>query len=208
VERLKTGAGVIAAVAGAVTGMWTIYEKVKSDTRKITAASYETLAPQLNEMSEALRQLHKENQELRQAMAGVSPEKAQAVVARAAAAGERPPTSGRKPSAKPAAGGGGGSPPTASAGGAAAPGAPPAAPPGQPAPPGTPPAPSPTPTTSPADPGGTPPPAAPPATAQAPPEKADPLSDLLGTVARTREAVDKIRKVPETFDKVLEGRKQ
>lgn len=206
-ERLKTGAGVIAAVAGAVTGMWTIYEKVKSDTRKITAASYETLAPQLNEMSEALRQLHKENQELRQAMAGVSPERAQAVVARAAAAGERPPTSGRKPSAKPAAGGGG-SPPTASAGGAAAPGAPPGAPPAQPAPPGAPPAPSPTPTTSPADPGGTPPPAAPPATAQAPPDKADPLSDLLGTVARTREAVDKIRKVPETFDKVLEGRKQ
>src|SRR5689334_10660202 len=56
-ERLKTTAGVVAAVAGALTGMWTIYEKVRTDARQYTAASYETLAPQVNQLNEALRKL-------------------------------------------------------------------------------------------------------------------------------------------------------
>ncbi|HXU82023.1 MAG TPA: hypothetical protein VN914_11540, partial [Polyangia bacterium] len=67
-ERLKTTAGVVAALAGAVTGMWTIYEKVKSDAKQYTAASYETLAPQVNQMNEALRQLQEENQQLKKAL--------------------------------------------------------------------------------------------------------------------------------------------
>src|SRR5215471_2707520 len=59
-ERLRGYAGVIAAVAGAITGLWTIYEKVRTDARQYTAASYETLAPQLNQMTEALRQLEQD----------------------------------------------------------------------------------------------------------------------------------------------------
>src|SRR3954466_4401640 len=67
-EGLKSTAGVLAAIAGALTGLWTVYDKVKSEARQYTAASYETLAPQVNQMNEALRQLQQENQELRQAL--------------------------------------------------------------------------------------------------------------------------------------------
>src|SRR3954467_11828111 len=67
-ERLKTTAGVVAAVAGAITGMWTIYEKVKSDARQYTAASYETLAPQLNQMNEALRELEANTRQIRRTL--------------------------------------------------------------------------------------------------------------------------------------------
>src|SRR3954468_14366173 len=67
-ERLKMTAGVVAAVAGAITGMWTIYEKVRTDARQYTAASYETLAPQVNQMNEALRQLEQDNQQLKKAL--------------------------------------------------------------------------------------------------------------------------------------------
>src|SRR5947207_11167498 len=68
VERMKTTAGVLAAVAGAITGMWTIYDKVRTDARQYTAASYETLAPQVNQMNEALRKLEEDNQQLKKAL--------------------------------------------------------------------------------------------------------------------------------------------
>jgi transcriptional regulator with AAA-type ATPase domain len=150
-ERLRTSAAVVAAVAGAITGLWTVYDKVRADARHYTAASYETLAPQLNQMAEALRQLEKENQETRQALA------AHGSRVRAAA----PAAGGRRVATKT---------PHASAGGApATEGA--TASKGEPA----------------ADPD-------------------DPLGKLVGTVNRARDAVDTIRKVPDSFQKVLEQR--
>jgi hypothetical protein len=151
-DRMKNTAGVVAALAGAITGMWTIYEKVKSDARQYTAASYETLAPQLNQMNEALQKLEQENQELKKAL----------VLTHA----ERPRTAARS---KPLAQARSGEPPTPAA--------------------------------------TTPTPGAP-ATPTAENQEAadDPLARILGTVNQTREAVKAVRKVPETFQKVLEDR--
>jgi hypothetical protein len=150
-ERLRTTAGVVAAVAGAITGMWTIYEKVKTDARQYTAASYETLAPQVNQMNEALRQLEADNTQLKRALLahGDRPR----VVARPKA----PTKPGEAPPATPAV---------------------PAA--GAPAPPPTP--------------------------AQAQEQSDDALGRLAGTLNQTREAVEAVRKVPETFQKVLDSR--
>jgi hypothetical protein len=156
---MKTTAGVVAALAGAITGMWTIYEKVKSDARQYTADSYETLAPQLNQMNDALHRLEEENQQLKKAL----------VVTR----GDHPRPATTRP--RPAAA-------TAKAG------EPPAAAPGAPAAPATP---------------GTP---AAPATAQNEENTDDAFGRILGTVNQTREAVRAVRKVPETFQKVLEDR--
>jgi len=153
---MKTTAGVLAALAGAITGMWTVYEKVKSDARQYTAASYETLAPQLNQMNEALHKLEEENQQLKKAL----------VVTRAEH--PRPVSRTRAPAVAKA-------------------GEPPVAAPAAPAPAGTPAA-----------------PAAP--TAQNEENTDDAFGRILGTVNQTREAVKAVRKVPETFQKVLEDR--
>jgi hypothetical protein len=146
---MKTTAGVLAAVAGAVTGMWTVYDKVKTDARQYTAASYETLAPQVNQMNEALRKLQQENQELRKALVEHA-ERPRAPRARVAAAG--------KTEAAPATA-------TAPAAGNAAP-----------------------------------------AEAKEQEQPDDALGRIVGTVNQTREAVEAVRKVPETFQKVLESR--
>jgi hypothetical protein len=149
-ERLKTTAGVLAAVAGAITGLWTVYDKVKTDARQYTAASYETLAPQMNQMAEALRKLEQDNQQLKQAL----------VVSRST---ERARAPARPRTATPAA--------------------------------------------KPAEPSSSPPTAGAPATApaQAGEQPADDaLGKILGTVHQTREAVEAVRKVPETFQKVLD----
>jgi hypothetical protein len=144
-DKLRSYAGVIAAVAGAITGLWTIYEKVRQDARQYTAASYETLAPQLNQMTEVLKQLEQDNQRLKAAL--VEREKARPrPVTR-----PRPASSGEAPSSD-----------TPPASGAAA------------------------------------------AEAQA----SDPLDQLIGTVNRTRQAVETIRKVPDSFQKVLEQKGQ
>jgi hypothetical protein len=151
-ERMKTTAGVLAAIAGAITGMWTIYDKVRTDARQYTAASYETLAPQVNQMNEALRKLQDDNQQLRQAL-----------VAHA----ERPrPVRTTKATAKA----------------------------GEPAAPATPPA------------GGAAPAATGTQPAEAQEQPDDALGRIVGTVNQTREAVEAVRKVPETFQKVLESR--
>jgi hypothetical protein len=149
-DRVRTIAGVLAAVAGAITGLWTIYEKVKSDARQYTAASYETLAPQMNQMAEALKTLEQQNAELRQALV---------------AHGERPRAPTHKPAAKP------GEPPT--------------------------------PPTAPGAPSGAAAATAP-ATAAPAEEPDDALGRLAGTLQQTRAAVDAVRKVPETFQKVLD----
>jgi hypothetical protein len=156
IERLRTSAAVIAAVAGAITGLWTIYEKVRSDARQYTADSYETLAPQINKMTEVLKQLEQENQQMRQALGAhathprtVAREKAAAAARPGATAASAPPPAGAAPAA----------------------GAPTAQNPAQ------------------AEPAADP---------------DDPLARVIGTVNRTREAVDAIRKVPDTFQKVLE----
>src|SRR5688572_19233620 len=102
-ERMKTTAGVVAAVAGAITGMWTIYEKVKSDARQYTAASYETLAPQLNQMNEALQKLEQENQQLKKAILASHAERPRAV-ARPSRAAAPPRAAGPAPVPAPASG--------------------------------------------------------------------------------------------------------
>jgi hypothetical protein len=150
-ERLKTTAGVVAAVAGAITGMWTIYEKVKTDARQYTAASYETLAPQVNQLNEALRKLEDDNQQLKKALLATHAEQR-------LRSGKSPRVTAR---AEP----------------------PPAAPPA--APPAT----------------------APPTAPSTPEERTDDaLGRIVGTVNQTREAVEAVRKVPETFQKVLESK--
>lgn len=53
-ERVKNGS---AAVAGSVTALWGVYDKVRTEARKGTAASYNTLAPELNRVSEVLKQV-------------------------------------------------------------------------------------------------------------------------------------------------------
>src|SRR5436190_9403837 len=102
-ERLKTTAGVLAAVAGAITGMWTIYDKVRTDARQYTTASYETLAPQVNQMNDALRKLQEENQQLKQALL-VHADRPRAARPRTASgkSAEQPPTA---PGPPPAGGG-------------------------------------------------------------------------------------------------------
>lgn len=154
---LKTTAGIVAAVAGAVTGMWGIYEKVKSDARQYTTASYETLAPQLNQMTEALRKIEQENQQLKQALlARTRPTRP----AKAGSSGAR-------------------STPAATPVGPAAPGTPASAEPAAP-------------------------------TAGATPEEKEQgaLDRILGTMHQTKEAVDAVRKVPESFKQVLEQKKK
>jgi hypothetical protein len=148
-ERLKTTAGVVAAVAGAITGMWTIYEKVKTDARQYTAASYETLAPQVNQLNEALRHLEQDNSQLKKALLAHSDRP------RVAARPNAPAKPGEAPPATPAA-------PAAGA-------------------------PAPTP-------------------AQAQEQSDDALGRIAGTLNQTREAVEAVRKVPETFQKVLESK--
>ena len=152
-EGMKSTAGVLAAIAGALTGLWTVYDKVKSEARQYTAASYETLAPQVNQMNEALRQLQQENQELRQALVTHSEN-------------PKPLANHRAPR------------PVASA--------------------------------RPQAPGAPPPPAAQPAagntgnTAAQPAEQPDDtLGQIVGTVHQARQAVEAIRRVPDSFDKVL-----
>src|SRR4051812_26448951 len=68
IERVKTVTGVLAGLAGAITGLWTVYDKVKTDARQYTAASYETLAPQVNQLTEALKSLEQQNRELHEAL--------------------------------------------------------------------------------------------------------------------------------------------
>jgi regulator of replication initiation timing len=144
-ERLRTTAAVVAAVAGAVTGAWTMYRNLRTQARQETAASYETLAPQINQLTEAMRQLELDNQQLRQALAGHA--------AHPRTAAREKPAAARTPATKGAA---------------------------------------PTPAEQPA-----------PAQAEAQAETDDPLGKLIGTVTRTRDAVDSIRKVPDSFQQAL-----
>jgi hypothetical protein len=183
IERVKSGAAILGAVAGAITGLWGVYEKVRTEAKDLTAASYNTLAPQMNQIGEALKELQQENQHLREILAQQS--------GKPRIAAEPPANPTRRPARRP------------SAGAPAQPAAPTASAPAAGAPPaGTPAAPPP----------ATPPPAAeqpaaPPAAAQTPPAPQDPVTGLLNTVGRTREAIDGLRKVPETFENVL-GKKK
>jgi hypothetical protein len=168
-DRIKSGATILGAVAGTLTAVYGVYEKVRTEARSYTATSYNTLAPQINQMNDAVKQLQQENQQLRQIVAefqgkpriGQTPPAARrpAPTRRPSAAPATPPTA---PAAPPA---------TASAAGGAA---------------------------------GEPPPATPPAS---PPSGApadnDPVSGLLQTVGRTRQAIESLRKVPEDFEKVV-----
>jgi hypothetical protein len=68
-DRIKSGAAVLGAVAGTLTAVYGVYEKVRTEARTYTATSYNTLAPQINQMNDAVKQLQQENQQLRQIVA-------------------------------------------------------------------------------------------------------------------------------------------
>jgi hypothetical protein len=97
-DRVKNYAAVIGAVVGAITALWGVYEKVRSEARRDTAASYNTLAPQVNQMGEALKQLQQENQQLREIVATHQNRPRIGAVPAA-----KKPTPGRPPSKAPAA---------------------------------------------------------------------------------------------------------
>jgi hypothetical protein len=185
IERVKSGAAILGAIAGAITGLWGVYEKVRSEAQDLTAASYNTLAPQMNQIGEALKELQQENQQLREIVA-----KHQDTPRLAAA----PP---RRPGKRNVAG------TSTSTAAAPDPAAAAAAPPASAPPAGTPAAP---PAAQP--PVAEPAPAAAQPAAQAPPQPSDPVTGLLNTVGRTREAIDGLRKVPETFENVLGKKKK
>lgn len=188
-EKVKNGAAILGAIASAVVGLYGVYEKVRSDARADTAASYNTLAPQVNQMGEALKQLQAENQQLREIVAEGQNKPRMAVVPPAANTRRRDPASAKagktpdkadKPAPTPA--------PTATPGEPTAATAQPAN--------GAPPAASPTAAT----------PAAPEGTAtQEPPatNEDDRITGLLRTVGRTREAIENLKKVPEDFGRVV-----
>jgi hypothetical protein len=187
IERVKSGAAILGAIAGAVTGLWGVYEKVRTEAKDLTAASYNTLAPQMNQIGEALKELQQENQHLREILAQQSGKP------RIAAEPPAVPAGGRRPARRPASGTA--AQPAAPTASAPTAGTPPA---GTPAAPAAPPAAPPTAGEQ---------PVAPTAGAQAPPAAQDPVTGLLNTVGRTREAIDGLRKVPETFENVL-GKKK
>jgi hypothetical protein len=174
-DRFKGGAGLFAAVVGSMTALYGVYEKVRSDAKEYTATSYDTLAPKLNEMNDALKKLQQENQQLKEAMTGhaVRPKSGTATAPVRPAKPTHVVAAGERPAAEPAA---------------------------EPAPP-------------PAATATAPPPAAPPP-AQATPEPApaggqpNPLNEIFGAVTQAREAVQNIRKVPETFEKALQQQKK
>ncbi|HEY0711653.1 MAG TPA: hypothetical protein VGF45_03205 [Polyangia bacterium] len=191
IEKLKSGAAVLGAVASAVVGLYGVYEKVRSDARADTAASYNTLAPQVNQLGEALKQLQQENQQLREIVAHSQGKPRMAVVPPAATTKRR-----ENAAAKPAKAANGQAPAAAPPAAAPATEAPSAAAPNQAAPPAEAPtaANPPTPAT---------PPEATPAEA-APANEDDRISGLLRTVGRTREAIESLKKVPEDFGRVVE----
>jgi len=188
IDRVKNGAAVRGAITAAVTGLWGVYEKARSEAKSDTASSYNTLAPQVNQMGDALKQLQQENQQLRELVANFQGQpRIAAVPARKPSSGRRPPATARpgEPAASAPAGAPAATPPAET---------PPAAPPPAPqAQTGTGGAPAP-----PAQPGTEPP-------AEAKPT--DPVGGLLNTVGRTREAIEGLRKVPEDFEKVV-GKKK
>lgn len=157
-ERVKNGSAVLAAVAGSVTALWGVYDKVRTEARKDTAASYNTLAPELNRVSEALKQVQDANQQLREEL-----ERRVAADAAGRAAGPARPAS--RPAGRPK--------PPVSEPTAAAPAAPPSAPS---------------------------------TTAEAPPpaggDPGNPFRRIANTVRDARAAVESVRRVPDSFDKV------
>ena len=184
IEKLKSGAAVLAAIAGAVTGLWGVYDKVSTEAKELTAASYDTLAPQMNQIGEALKQLQQENQQLREIVAQQS--------GKPRIAAEPPASSRRPPRRNVHAGSSSTAAPDQSAGHR-----------GRPPGPRRPPAPPP----------HRPPRRRPPSPRRhrplprrRPPPR-DPVTGLLNTVGRTREAIDGLRKVPESFENVL-GKKK
>lgn len=67
-QRLEHARIALALVAAVITGGAALYG-VYSNAREATAASYETLAPEINELKQAVARLEAENQTLHQALA-------------------------------------------------------------------------------------------------------------------------------------------
>jgi hypothetical protein len=65
-DRARIAAALGAAVITGAAALYGVYQK----SREATAASYETLAPEINELRSDVEQLRKENQTLREALAG------------------------------------------------------------------------------------------------------------------------------------------
>jgi hypothetical protein len=130
-QRLENVRIALALVAAVVTGGAALYG-VYVNAREATAASYETLAPEINQLKQAVARLEEQNQELRQRLAArpadASPER------------PAPPAEGRTPARRPRSAGKPAPSPSTSP---PVPTTPPEARPGEPAP--TPPEPAPAP---------------------------------------------------------------
>ncbi len=137
-QRLEHVRIALALVAAVITGGAALYG-VYHNAREATAASYETLAPEINHLKQAVTRLQAENQDLRQAMGSRQPGPA---VERATSGAAR--SAPRRARAEPA------------PRNAPAPATLPETPPGTPPPPETPPpaTPSPAPPAEPQRPGG------------------------------------------------------
>ena len=142
-EHVRIGLALLAAV---ITGGAALYG-VHTNAREATVASYETLAPEINELKQAVTRLEAQNEELRQRLAGRS---ADPVIGRADVAAPVA-TEGRSPPRRPRAP----APPTAGTKGRPEPTAQPSPPqPTEPAPPPeAAPTPAPPPTPAPSGPG-------------------------------------------------------
>ena len=209
-DRVKNGAAVLGAVAGTLTAVYGVYDKVRSEARAYTATSYNTLAPQINQMNEAVKQLQMENQQLRQIVAqaqgtprlGEKPPAAPPATGRRPAAARRPTVGAAAGTQRPAGTATAGAPSTtATPATEPAAGAPPASPPEQPTP-GSPTAGAPPATTPSGQQAG---PQGEQAAAEEPeaPADGDPVTGLLQTVGRTRRAIESLKKVPDDFEKVV-----
>src|SRR5215213_2863468 len=67
-QRLEHVRIALALVAAVITGGAALYG-VYRNAREATAASYETLAPEINELKQAVARLEEQNEELRRAQA-------------------------------------------------------------------------------------------------------------------------------------------
>jgi hypothetical protein len=203
-EKLKNWAAILGAVASAIVGLYGVYEKVRSDARADTAASYNTLAPQVNQLGDALKQLQQENQQLREIVAHGQGKPRMAVVPAAANTKRRDPGDGSKPAKGTTKVGakdpGKGADKGTNAQAPEAPASPPAAD-ETPAAPGAPPTPESPTAANPTAP-GTPAPEGAPTEGPAATEE-DRITGLLRSVSRTREAIESLKKVPEDFGRVV-----